>query len=357
VSIPQSNNPEVATPEADGPASAPASSPADQNTPPAPSQAQPADSDAPPMVATNDAAVGGAPSSVQSDAQAAPTDTAAGMVDEASVEWNGEMDSLEGAEWFTSIPEKNRNTLLAGMKRKYKNLEGGFTRKTQEMADFRKETETAQAAARTKFETDLSKSEKELAYYRRFLDTGESPSDQLRQEAQELREKLSQLDASAAEKETALRDLVQKEFREKELSPLQMRLEALQAERDSVQTTLEQHQETAQREQVERNNQVLDELNRWVDENAPALWDDANTDALLMFESSLRTELAADPEVALRIVGAVHPAFDRSAAAAVPASVEVMNNDSTVSFGQLGTSKPLSYLEHKRQLMDSITKT
>jgi hypothetical protein len=284
-----------------------------------------------------------APAEGLTEESAAPAETATSNEPSALPEWNGELDSLKDADWFKSIDEPRRNLVLAGLQQKYRHLEAGFTRKTQEMADFRK--------AATAKEEKLTK---ELAYYQRFLDTGESPSDQLRLEAAAARKELEQVRQERELLETRLREDLTREFEQTQLTPLQEQLRALQEERDQLNNTLTQQQQQAAEEQRVRNEQVLDALISYVDEKAPALWEDENTAALTMFENLLRHEIAVDPDEALRLVGARFPAFDASAAAPVPDSVEVMNNESTVAFGQLGTADNVGYEEAKRRVYKSL---
>jgi len=336
----QSNTPEVGDETSTGSAPA-AETPAAETTPsPAPSPAPPAAADAP---------SGDEPSSSEgapSETPSASSDTSLGMVDEAAITWNGELDSLKSAEWFTAIDEKVRNPLLEGMQRKFKNLESGFTKKTQEIAEERRA-----------FQTQEAKLKKELNYYQRFLDTGKSPSDQMVEEAEALRQQLEASKVDRATLETELRERLQAEIREKELTPLQQQMQQLAAEKAQADQVLESHRIATEKAAQERNNRVLDQLSLWVDTNAPGMWDEANAPALMMFENLLRHEVATDPETALRLVGAVHPSFDKSAAAPVPDSVEVMNTDSTVSFGQLGESTNLSYSDAKARMMAAVTKT
>jgi len=260
----------------------------------------------------------------------------AGLVEETAISWNGELDSLREAEWFNSIEEKHRNVLLEGMQAKYKNLESGFTKKTQEMADFRKTAEEKE-----------KKLADELSRYRRWLDTGEDLGTQALREADELRQQLAAATAEREAAEQRLREQLEQEFGQ--------RMTPLEQERDQLRQQLERAQQEAAAQEQARNEEVLDGLIKWVSDTAPDLWDDSNEEALSMFTTLLETGAAADPQTALKMVGALHPQFSATAPEEVPASIDVMNNESTTSFELPGTSSGrASYDDLKRQMEEQL---
>ena len=260
----------------------------------------------------------------------------AGIVEETAISWNGEIDSLNKAEWFNSIEEKHRNVLLDGMQTKYKHLESGFTKKTQEMAEFRKAAEEK--------EQQLAS---ELSRYKRWLDTGEDLGTQALREADELRQKL--------EGATAEREAAEKVLREQLAQEFQQQLSPVEQERDQLRQKLEESQRIAAEQEHARNQEVLQGLVKWVDQTAPDLWDDDNEDALTMFTTLLETGAAQDPQTALKMVGALHPAFNPTAPEEVPASIDVMNNESTATFELPGTeTKRAGYDDLKRQMEEQL---
>ena len=310
------------------PSPAPASAPA-----PAPAAAPaPADSASPaagtPATATpaTATAAGEAPASV-------------GMTDESSVTWNGELDALTSAEWFnTGVDEKYRNVLLEGMKTKYKHLEGGFTKKTQEIAAERKGWQDK--------EQQLSN---ELRQYRLWLDTGKDPDAQVREEAESLRQQLTAATAAREQLEKDLRAQVEAEFNEK-LTPLEQ-------ERLELQERLAAQEATATAQEEARNQEIREGLVKWISTTAPGLWDDENENALATFTHFLETGAANDPQTALKLVGALYPKFNPLAAEPVPAAIDVMNNDSTAAFADASPKNGrVSYNDIKKQLYDQAMK-
>ena len=260
----------------------------------------------------------------------------AGIVEETSISWNGELDSLKSADWFNSIEEKHRNVLLGGMQSKYKNLESGFTKKTQEMAEFRKAAEEKEQALVT-----------ELSRYKRWLDTGEDLGTQALREADELRQQLAAATQEREAAEKVLREQLAHEFSQ-QLSPIEQ-------ERDQLRQQLEESRRVAAQQEEQRNQEVLQGLIKWVDQTAPGLWDDSNEDALSMFTTLLETGAAQDPQTALKMVGALHPAFNAAAPEELPASIDVMNTESTASFELPGVaSERASYDDLKRKMEEQL---
>ena len=260
----------------------------------------------------------------------------AGIVEETAISWNGELDSLKSADWFNSIEEQHRNVLLDGMQTKYKHLESGFTKKTQEMAEFRKAAEEKEQALAT-----------ELSRYKRWLDTGEDLGTQALREADELRQQLASATQEREAAEKILREQLEQEFGQR-LSPVEQ-------ERDQLRQQLAESQRVAAEQEAQRNQEVLQGLIKWVDQTAPDLWDDSNEDALSMFTTLLETGAAQDPQTALKMVGALHPAFNASAPEEVPASIDVMNTESTASFELPGVSSDrASYDDLKRKMEEQL---
>jgi hypothetical protein len=283
-----------------------------------------------PVAATESAAAEldatAAPAS-DADSSAADVETSAAPVAEAPAdidtdtdtpaEWNGELGSLTSAEWFLAgVAEPVRKTLVNGIQAKYRNLEGGFTRKTQALAADRKSLAEREAS--------LSN---ELTQYKRWLDTGEDLGTQALQEADNLR---AQLTAATAAREQAEVDLRAQLAAEHATS-----LTAVEQERETLRAELAETRRASDEAEAARNEEVLGGLTAWITKTAPKLWDDENEEALGLLLHQLETGATADPAVALRIVGAVHAKFGAPVVVAeeVPEALEVMNNDSSTSFG------------------------
>lgn len=325
------------TPEAVAPT--PTSPEAGGSTPPTPTATSP-------VAASPEA--GSAPSASSETSQSSSTEgaegapSAGGVVEESGdtteeLTWNGELDALKAAKWFNEgIDEKYRNLLLDGMQSKYKNLEGGFTKKTQEMAEFRK---TAMAK-----EEDL---ERRLARYERWLGSGEDLSAQALREADELRQ---QLEAATSARETA-----EQALREELEAAARAQLAPVEQERDQLRQQLEAAQKLAAEQEEQHNTEVLQGLVKWVDNTAPGLWDDDNEEALTTFTTLLETGAAQDPQTALKMVGALYPAFDPNAPEEVPPALEAANTDSAVGFELPGVApERKSYAELKAQLEEQL---
>ena len=77
-------------------------------------------------------------------------------------------------------------------------------------------------------------------------------------------------------------------------------------------------QRVAAEQEQQRNEEVLEELVKWVDNTAPQLWDDNHEDALSTFTSLLEQGVARDPQTALKMVGGLYPEFNPLAAEDVP---------------------------------------
>ena len=312
------------------------------DSPPSVESAPPATSQADPPSASADSGAGSAPPGTSASEQSPTTASTggassdAGMVEETAISWNGEIDSLSDAEWFSSIDETHRNVLLDGMKTKYKHLESGFTKKTQEMSEFRKAAEEKE-----------QKLASELSRYKRWLDTGEDLGTQALREADDLRQKL--------EGATAEREAAEKVLREQLAQEFSQQLNPVEQERDQLRQRLEESQRVAAEQEQARNQEVLQGLVKWVDQTAPDLWADNNEEALTMFTTLLETGAAQDPQTALKMVGALHPEFNPTAPEEVPASIDVMNTESTASFELPGTTaRRAGYDDLKRQMEEQL---
>lgn len=82
--------------------------------------------------------------------------------DEPIDPWNGEVESLEAAEWYKALEESKRAAVAEGLKAKLKQWESGYGKKFQETADARKQMESELekareeiAAAKSKYDVDL----------------------------------------------------------------------------------------------------------------------------------------------------------------------------------------------------------
>jgi hypothetical protein len=82
-------------------------------------------------------------------AEDAPVETeAAAPADDSPFPWDGEMNSLRDAEWFSSLDDRVRNSVLNGLENKHRNWQRGWTKAYQENADHRKDIERRMEAVR-----------------------------------------------------------------------------------------------------------------------------------------------------------------------------------------------------------------
>tara|TARA_R110000787_G_scaffold155513_3_gene269246 strand:+ start:277 stop:1305 length:1029 start_codon:yes stop_codon:yes gene_type:complete len=298
----------------------------------APSDAE-ADSPAVPGEAADDSSADLSDLTTESDAEPATLDAALTTDESANILWNGELESLTSADWFLSgVAAPLRDTLINGIRAKHKNLEGGFTRKTQALAADRKQLASREAGL-----------ESELAKYKLWMNTGEDLGSQALREADTLRQELSDVQAAQKQAAVALRAELETEFTG--------RITPVEQERKALLSELKETRRVAAEQESARNEETLDGLTRWIDAKAPTLWEDDNMEALALLTHLLQSGTTADPNVALQMVGGVHNSFNAGAPDALPAAIDVMNNDSTASFDNgLGEPSAESYEDAKRRL-------
>lgn len=266
--------------------------------------------------------------------------------DVGDVEWNGELDALESAPWFTEhVPEAYRNVLMTGMKLKFRNVESGLTRATQKLAE-----------DRTAIESELSTAQTELARYKRWLDNGEDLGTQAMQEADELRQKIAALETAKTETETALRgefDTEKEALRQQLIQEWEEKYNPVEAEKARLEQELATLREANAAAEERRNAEVLDSITSWIDKNAPDLWEDENEEALLKFSHLLQTGAAVDPDEAIKVTAVFFPKFSNDGPAEVPTSVALMSTESTTQFDVGGgEAKQKSYAELKREMTE-----
>lgn len=160
--------------------------------------------------------------------------------------WNGELEHLAKAEWFTALPEDVRKTIEGGVREKVKNLESGYGKKFNELAEMKKSAtawEAEKAALLKQWEgekaglsAELAKSKEDAELFRDLFGGDES----------ELRAKLDAAKAEAV-----------KPYEEKVKA-----LEALTAEVESLRafkTDAEAKEKAAYEAMVEKHAEELKE--------------------------------------------------------------------------------------------------
>lgn len=128
--------------------------------------------------------------------------------------WNGEMDHLGKQPWFSGLDEAVRKQVEDGLRAKWTNLEGGYSKKFQELAESKKapaEWETEKASlteAREKAERDL------LLFQDLFGDDGKDVSAKIDAERKRLFDEYEAKLAKAGEEHAAKLTPMEKELTE-----------------------------------------------------------------------------------------------------------------------------------------------
>lgn len=264
----------------------------------------------------------------------------AGVTDESSapLHWNGEIDSLEKAAWFSSVDGRIRNALLDGMRSKYRNLESGFTKKTQELAEERKRIIAKEGTTKA-----------ELDRYRRWLGTGDDLTMQARAELSQLRTQLEALQSAKEGTDKELTERLTAELRqqyEQEFNPIR-------EERDRYKKDLEALQAAQQSERQAAFDNVMDGIVDWVDKNAAGLWDnDAALNRFMGLINSNPNDI--NPDLAFKLLAVQYPEFAPKPEVApepVPAAIDLMSTDSSVSFAPDNGAGNMSYGQIKDQMV------
>jgi hypothetical protein len=233
-------------------------------------------------------------------------------------DWNGEVDSLQQADWFTQLDEPVRNGLLGGIKQKYNNWEKGYTSKYQELA-----------TTKTKFRDRETQLKEQEARVQRWMYGDENPLDEARSEMDRMKvQHEAALDALRSEYEKALEDI-----RTAGSGELQ---EAIKARDEAIAKIqgFEQERQAQEEQQIEAQ---VNELETWLESNAADVV--ANDDAFYTW--CVLCTGGATPEDALQMVRAKYGAPEAATPTpeAPPKGVELMNMDGGRTGTQAGKAK------------------
>jgi len=204
---------------------------------------------------------------------------------EAAFEWNGEVESMQSADWFNGLDENVRTGLLNGIQQKYQNWEKGYSSKYQELASTRKSYDSREADLRAQ-ETRVQK-----WLYGEGDPLGETRAEMERMKTQHE----AALGALRTEYDKALDDI--RNARSGELQS------AIEARDEAVQKIQAFEQERAAAAEAQVESQV-DELESWLDTNAPDVV--ANDDAFYTW--CVLCTGGASPEDAVQMVRAKYGA-------------------------------------------------
>jgi len=186
------------------------------------------------------------------------TEAADSSEDSSSNDWNGELESLQTADWVRSLDESVRNNILSGIENKYKNWQRGYTEKFQETSAWKKQLETR--------EEELRANE---AKVQRWLYGDADPLGETRKEMQELKEQHeAAMEALKKDHEAALalKANASSEDYEKLIEERNQALKKLQSFEEDVRVQRERELDTA-----------VDEFENWIRETAEDIYldDDA----------------------------------------------------------------------------------
>lgn len=259
---------------------------------------------------------------VESDggASGAATSEAAGSeaADSGSgFEWNGEVESLQQADWFNQLDEPVRQGLLGGIQQKYNNWEKGYTSKFQELA-----------TTRTKFRDREKQLKEHEQRVQRWMYGDENPLEEARGEMERMKvQHEAALGALRTEYEKALDDI-----RNANSGELQ---EAVRA-RDEAVAKIQQFEQARLQQEEQQVEAQVNELEAWLEDTAPDVV--ANDDAFYTW--CVLCTGGASPEDAVQMVRAKYgtPA-PKAEPETPPKSVELMNMDGGRTGTQSGKAK------------------
>jgi hypothetical protein len=240
----------------------------------------------------------------QTQTQEAPNQEAASAEDAppSVFDWNGELDALTKADWFSRIEEPVRNTLVRGVENKYKNFERGFTKAFQDTAGRKRELDRKEAALR----------EQELKI-QKWL-TGD---------ADPMAEKQAEIDRLKAMHDAALGAL-RDEFEQAQRKASEEwtgKYGTAERERDELRLKLESFEYEARQAEERQVEAAVDEVENWMKSEAADVYE--NDDAFYAF--SVLVTGGIDPEDAVSMVRAKFAPPAPPEPEAVPDAMELMN--------------------------------
>lgn len=200
---------------------------------------------------------------------------------EPAFEWNGEVESMQSADWFSSLDEPVRQGLLNGIQQKYQNWEKGYSTKFQEMAQTRKSFADREAEIRAQEQRVV-----------RWLHGEGDPLEESRQEISRLKtQQEAAIGALRAEYEQALQNI-------QDANAGELR-DAIKSRDEALAKMQEFEQQRAAAEEAALETQV-DEIEQWLEKEAPDVM--GNDDAFYTW--CVLCTGGVDPEDAVSMVRA-----------------------------------------------------
>jgi hypothetical protein len=230
---------------------------------------------------------------------------AAGPAEDAPsvFDWNGELEALSKADWFSKIGDDGlRNTLVRGFESKYKNFERGFTKAFQDTASRRKELERREAAVK----------ENELKVMRWLNGSGDP-----------MAEKQAEVERLKAAHDAALQTLRDEYAQsvQKAQDEWTGKYGTAERERDELRQRLEQFEYESKAAEERQVEQAVDEVETWLKEEAGDVYE--NDDAFYAFCVLVTGGL--DPEDAVVMTRAKFGPPPAPTPEPVPDAMQVMN--------------------------------
>jgi hypothetical protein len=218
-------------------------------------------------------------------------------------DWNGELDALTKADWFSKVGDDGlRNTLVRGFESKYKNFERGFTKAFQETASRRKDLERREAAIK----------ENELKVMRWLNGSGDP-----------MAEKQAEVDRLKAAHDSALQTLRDEYAQsvQKAQDEWTGKYGTAERERDELRQRLEQFEYESKAAEERQVESAVDEVETWLKEEASDVYE--NDDAFYAFCVLVTGGL--DPEDAVTMTRAKFGPPPAPTPEPVPDAMQVMN--------------------------------
>tara|TARA_R100001163_G_C5060218_1_gene196986 strand:- start:179 stop:1045 length:867 start_codon:yes stop_codon:yes gene_type:complete len=200
---------------------------------------------------------------------------------EPAFEWNGEVESMQSADWFSSLDEPVRQGLLNGIQQKYQNWEKGYSTKFQEMAQTRKSFADREAEIRAQEQRVV-----------RWLHGEGDPLEESRQEISRLKtQQEAAIGALRSEYEQALQNI-------QDANAGELR-DAVKSRDEALAKMQDFEQQRAAAEEAALETQV-DEIEQWLEKEAPDVM--GNDDAFYTW--CVLCTGGVDPEDAVSMVRA-----------------------------------------------------
>jgi hypothetical protein len=238
----------------------------------------------------------------QTDAVEAEAAPESGEAPPSVFDWNGELEALSKADWFSRIDEPTRNTLVRGVESKYRNFERGFTKAFQDTASRRKDLERREAKLRD-----------EEQRVQRWL-TGD---------ADPMAEKQREIDQLKAAHDSALqtlRDEYEQSVR-KAADEWTGKYGTAERERDDLRQRLENFEYEARQAEVRQVEEAVTEVEDWLKSEADDVY--SNDDAFYAF--CVLCTGGVDPEDAVTMVRAKFGPPPAPEPEPVPEAMNLMN--------------------------------